>query len=65
VVIVLHDLNLALNCADEVVVMEQGEVRQVGTPEEVYRSGVLEQVFRVKVRAVETEKGKQYLFFSK
>ena len=65
VVMVLHDLNLALNCADEVVVMEQGEVRQVGTPEEVYRSGVLEQVFRVKVRAVETEKGKQYLFFSK
>lgn len=65
VVMVLHDLNLALNCADEVVVMEQGEVRQVGTPEEVYRSGVLEQVFRVKVRAVETEKGKQYLFFPK
>lgn len=65
VVMVLHDLNLALNCADVVAVMDQGELRQVGTPEEVYRSGVLEQVFRVSVRSVEVEGSRQYLFFQK
>lgn len=65
VVMVLHDLNLALNCADVVAVMDQGELRQVGTPEEVYRSGVLEQVFQVSVRSVEVEGRRQYLFFRK
>ena len=65
VVMVLHDLNQALNCADQVAVLEQGELRQVGTPEEVYHSGVLEQVFRVSVRSVEVEGRRQYLFFQK
>lgn len=65
VVMVLHDLNLALTCADCVVVMDGGSIRQVGTPEEIYRSGVLERVFGVLVRCVELEGQKQYLFLEK
>lgn len=65
VVVVLHDLNLALTCADRVVVMDKGAVEQDGTPEEVYRSGVLERVFGVLVRRVELEGQRQYLFFEK
>ena len=65
VVMVLHDLNLALSCADEVAVMSQGELQQVGTPEEIYRSGVLERVFRVRVQRVDTDRGTQFLFFPK
>ena len=65
VVMVLHDLNLALTCADQVAVMESGQLRQVGTPEEIYQSGVLEQVFGVSVRRVEQERQKQYIFFQK
>ena len=35
---VTHDQEEALSMADRVVVMDQGVVRQVGTPEEIYRS---------------------------
>ena len=63
VVMVLHDLNLALTCAHRVVVMESGRLIQVGTPEEVCDSGVLERVFGVKLRRVEVDGTTQYLFF--
>ena len=49
VVLVLHDLALALEYAHRVVLMEAGTVRQVGTPEEILSTGNLEQVFGVKV----------------
>lgn len=65
VVMVLHDLNLALTCADRVAVMEDGVLRQVGTPEQIYQSGVLEQVFGVHVRRVELDGEEQYLFLEK
>lgn len=45
-VMVLHDLNLALSCAHRVAVLEEGQLRRVGAPEEIYASGVLEKVFR-------------------
>ena len=63
VVMVLHDLNLALSCAHRVAVLEEGQLRQVGAPEEIYASGVLEEVFRVRAHSVETAEGeRQYLF---
>lgn len=63
VVMVLHDLNLALSCAHRVAVLEEGQLRRVGAPEEIYASGVLEKVFQVRVHSVETAKGeRQYLF---
>lgn len=65
VVMVLHDLNLALTCADQVAVMDRGVLQQVGTPDEIYRSGVLEQTFGVSVRRVELEGHAQYLFLEK
>ena len=61
---VLHDLNLALSCADQVAVMENGRLCQVGTPDEIYQSGVLEQVFGVSIRRIELEGQSQYLFTS-
>ncbi len=63
VVMVLHDLNLALTCADRVVVMDKGTIEREGIPEEIYRSGVLEKIFGVSVRRVELEGQRQYLFF--
>lgn len=63
VVMVLHDLNLALSCAHRVAVLEEGQLRRVGAPEEIYASGVLEKVFQVRAHSVETAKGeRQYLF---
>ena len=63
VVMVLHDLNLALGCAHRVAVMEEGRLRAWGTPAEIYAGGALEQVFGVKVHRTEFEDGtEQYLF---
>ena len=66
VVMVLHDLNLALTCADRTAVLQGGRLAGLGTPEEIFQSGVLERVFGVSVRQVRLEDGPaQYLFTRK
>lgn len=65
VVMVLHDLNLALTCAQQVAVLEGGRLMQVGTPEEVCDSGVLSRVFGVELHRVALENGQTQYLFSK
>ena len=65
VVMVLHDLNLALACGDRVVVMDQGVIVQTGTPEQIYESGVLNRVFHVVTHRVVMEDGQVRYLFSK
>lgn len=60
VVMVLHDLSLALRFADRVAVLDQGKLMQTGTPEEIFESGILDQVFAVHVCRVPTETGWHY-----
>ena len=60
VVMVLHDLSLALRTADQTIVMNGGRILQSGTPDEIYASGTLQQVFSVQVRRMATEDGWQY-----
>ncbi len=60
VVLVLHDLLMALRYADRIAVVSEGKLKCCEAPEVVYESGVLEQVFGVKVHAVETPHGRQY-----
>ncbi|PYG84856.1 iron complex transport system ATP-binding protein [Ruminiclostridium sufflavum DSM 19573] len=47
---VLHDLNLALSCADQLAVMQAGSLLAVGTPRNILDLGILEQAFGIKVR---------------
>ena len=61
VVMVLHDLSQALRTADEVVVLKEGRVVMSGTPEEVYESGKLQEVFRVDVKCVQLEQEWHYI----
>ncbi len=56
-VMVLHDLCLALQTADRLVILDQGQIRIQGTPEEVLSSGVLREVFGVCIRRVKTDHG--------
>lgn len=49
VVLVLHDLTLALEHADRLVIMDRGSILSHGTPEEVFQSGCLKDVFGVDV----------------
>ncbi len=53
VLMVVHDLSHALETADDVVLMRDGAVEMQGTPEEVYTSGALDQVFGVRVLRVQ------------
>ena len=57
---VLHDLSQALREADQVAVLSEGSLCQVGTAEEVFSSGVLDRVFGVTVKRVRTDSGWRY-----
>lgn len=62
VVLVLHDLPLALRGADDAALLSEGRLAAYGTVEEVYASGKIGQVFGVALRRVETESGWQYYY---
>lgn len=64
VVLVLHDLAMAMQLADHMAVMEQGRVAVQGDPETVYQSGCLDRAFGVAVRRVQTPDGWQYYYKS-
>lgn len=65
VVLVLHDLSLALSGADRVAVLGEGRLRICGTPAQVYESGILDQVFGVAVHHMDTPHGPRYYCTSK
>lgn len=62
VVMVLHDIALALKVADHMVVMENGKIAAQGTPQDVFKSGVLNKVYKVDIKSVETSEGTQYYY---
>lgn len=65
VVLVLHDLSMALEVADQIGLMEEGRLLQVGTPEEIFQSGQLDRVFGIEVYRVNTTHGVRYYYTSK
>lgn len=60
VVLVLHDLSLALEYADSLVVLYEGTCLFQGTPEETFQSGCLDKAFGVEMRRFSTEDGWKY-----
>lgn len=60
VVLVLHDIPLALREADLIAVLKEGKLLCFDTPEAVYRSGILEQAFDVNLHRTDTPHGPQY-----
>ena len=60
VVLVLHDISLALREADRIAVFQEGRLLCCDTPDSVYRSGIPEQVFGVNVHRMDTPHGTQY-----
>ena len=63
IVMVLHDLNLALEYSHHIILMEQGKIAASGTPEEIIRSGMLDRVFQIKTHTF-TEEGNSYYYFA-
>ena len=62
VVMVLHDRPLAMRGADDIALLAEGRLAVYGTAEEVYASGLLDRVFGVALRRVETDSGWQYYY---
>ena len=62
VAIVTHDLALALRRADRLAIMQDGRLRMLGSPDEVFESGAVDEVFGVRLRRVDTPEGPQYYF---
>lgn len=55
VVAVTHDLTLAARMADEVVLMDKGEIAAQGTPREALTDGVLRRVYGIGVKRGESD----------
>lgn len=49
VIVVLHDLNLAINCGDHIVILSCGQIAAAGTPAEVMKPDIIREVFGVEV----------------
>jgi iron complex transport system ATP-binding protein len=62
VVIVLHDLNQAFNLADEVWLLEKGQLRAQGKTAEVMTEQLISEVFKVGVRRIE-DSGNHFFIF--
>ncbi len=63
VIMVLHDLNLALKNSDKIALMNKGEMIISGKPEDVYESGRINEAFGVSISKEETKTaGIQYFF---
>ena len=58
VVIVTHELNLAGEYADQVVLMQKGKCLRVGTPASVYQRDLLEQVFQTQLTVEQRVNGR-------
>ena len=60
VVLVLHDLCLALRYADEAALLHEGRLLIKDTPEQIYATGLLDTVFGVHIDRIRTGGGWQY-----
>lgn len=61
VIMVLHDLSQALHIADEIIVMKDGQVIEVGTAKQVYQNGKIKEAFGVELEQIETINGSYFV----
>lgn len=62
IILVLHDILLALKLSDRIAALEEGRIARCGTPEEILQSGVLERLYDVKVKSLRLASGVQYFY---
>lgn len=59
--IVLHELPLAFKFCDRLLLMENGQVMQSGTPEELLKTGLIEHLFGISLTPVMLDKQVEYI----
>lgn len=65
IVMVIHDLDLALRYSDELLVMERGRVSCSGDVRHVLAEGAIDRAFSINVQSHEGPFGKNYAIFPK
>ena len=61
---VLHDLNLASKCADQICVLDQGKLVSCGSPDDVLTKEMLKQVFAIEAEVSVNQKDGSRLVIS-
>jgi len=57
---VLHDLNLAANFSDRLLLIKDGFIRYDGTPAEIMTPDVIGDIFNVEAEVIRRDDGKLY-----
>ncbi len=60
VIMIIHDLNLAMSFSDKIIAMKNGKIISSGKPSEIYNTGVVEEIFGIKANY--SNDAKQYFF---
>ena len=60
VIMVIHDLNLAMSCSDKIIAMKDGKVVSSGKPEKIYDENVFKDIFGIRTGYYKEEH--QYFF---
>lgn len=61
IAVVLHDLAFALECTDEILLMQRGELLISGKPKEIYQSRKIQSAFAIDIK--QSSDGK-YIFYA-
>jgi iron complex transport system ATP-binding protein len=61
--VVLHDLNLALDWADTVAILAEGKLAAAGRPQEALTPQTLEAVYRIRARVEPCSQGRLHLIY--
>lgn len=60
VLMIIHDLPHAMQTADKLILMNEGEIAAQGTPEEIFASAMVDRIFNIKLDRVKTDSGWRY-----
>ncbi|MCJ7688111.1 MAG: ABC transporter ATP-binding protein, partial [Clostridiaceae bacterium] len=52
VIAVLHDLNIAIAYSDYIILMNNGRIHTIGTPEKVLKEDVIKEVYGIDVHII-------------
>lgn len=62
IILVLHDILLALKISDCIAAIQDGKMIRCGMPEDVLRSNVMKELYGITVKTVRTETGMHYYY---
>ena len=60
--VVMHDLSRAVEIADNILILDDGKIKEFGKTQDVLQSGSIEEVFGVKQYECEIEGEKSIIF---